>query len=267
MKSKITIFSLMLAMLFCSTAVVQAQNAGYKSDGTDMVLVEGGTFQMGSTDFDWTKPVHQVTVSDFYMSKYEVTQAQYKAIMGNNPSYFKGDNLPVENVSWYDAVNYCNKRSTKEGLTPYYTINETTVTRNWRANGYRLPTKAEWEYAAKGGKYKLSFTYSGSHNIDEVAWYEGNSGGQTYEVGQKEANVLGIYDMSGNVWEWCGDWYGNYGSNAVNNPLGPASGDRRVIRGGSWCNDADYCRCAGRSYCNPDIRYNGVGFRVVRSAE
>jgi formylglycine-generating enzyme required for sulfatase activity len=219
------------------------------------VLVPGGTFQMGSTtgiDNEW--PVHTVQVSSFYMGKYEVTQKEWMEIMGTNPSHFKGDTLPVENISWYDAVEYCNKRSLNEGLTPAYRIDKTrrdgnntneydevkwVVTWDRTMNGYRLPTEAEWEYAAKGGnKDPVAYEYAGSNDPNSIAWYTDNSGGKTHPVGTKAPNSLDLYDMSGNVWEWCWDWHGDYGSGAQTDPLGASSGTSHVTRGGSWYNTA-----------------------------
>ncbi len=217
-----------------------------------MVLVPAGTFMMGSVDgWEDEQPVHEVTISkSYYMGKYEVTQAEWAKVMGSNPSYFKGDNLPVECVSWNDVIDYCNKRSKAEGLTPCYRVSGDTVYWDFSANGYRLPTEAEWEWAARGaGKGRLDYEYGGSNDIDAVAWYDENSGWGTHPVGQKQANSLGIYDMSGNVSEWCWDLYG-------------AS---RVLRGGSWNNDAWYVRSADRSDSMPDIRYVSGGFRLVHS--
>lgn len=232
-----------------------------------MVYVEGGTFQMGSNSGDSDeKPVHSVTVSSFYIGKYEVTQKQWTEVMGSNPADFKGDNRPVESISWYQAVEFCNKLSQKEGLTPAYTINGRNVTCNWNANGYRLPTEAEWEFAARGGNKSKGFTYAGSNNIDEVAWYDSNSGSKTQAVGTKKANELGLYDMSGNVWEWCWDWYGSYSSGAKTNPRGP-SGSYRVLRGGSWYSSALYCRSAFRDGGGPDDGHDNSGFRLLRSSE
>lgn len=241
----------------------------------DMVLVEGGTFQMGGNDYvahDIEKPVHTVTVSSFYMSKYPVTQAEYQAVMGNNPSHFKGDQRPVDSVSWYEAVEYCNKRSEKEGLTPCYTIDGDDgddVTCNWEANGYRLPTEAEWEYAARGGKHNSPYKYSGSDNIDEVAWYRENSRSETHEVGKKKANVLGIHDMNGNVEEWCWDWFDEdyYSNSPENNPLGPASSGYRVLRGGTRNDYGCGCRNSKRASFRPGGRVRDWGFRVVRGGE
>jgi len=221
---KKTIIAIMLFTVLCA--------AGFAQNLPEIVMIriQGGTFQMGSNDGDNDeKPVHKVTVSGFYMSKFEVTQKQYSEVMGTNPSFFKGDKLPVDSVSWYDAVVFCNKLSIRSGLTPAYSIAGKTNPAEWGtvptsdngtwdavtivdgATGYRLPTEAQWEYAAKGGNGSPGyFTYSGSNNISDVAWYEDNSGDKTHEVGKKAPNILGLYDMSGNVWEFCWDWYGDY---------------------------------------------------------
>ena len=249
------------------------------------VYVEGGTFGMGTNDFSYAKPVHNVTLSSYYVAKTEVTQAQWKAVMGNNPSDFEGDNRPVECVSWYDAIFFCNKLSMMDKKTPVYSVNgktdpdtwnykpcnydsiNGTITMNIKANGYRLPTEAEWEFAAWGGKKRKGYKYSGSDNLSTVAWYDDNSGNQTHDVAKKSPNELGLYDMSGNVWEWCWDWYGSYGSNAQTNPVGAASGSYRVSRGGSWNLNANSCRVANRDYYYPHCRFNYLGFRLVRSAQ
>jgi formylglycine-generating enzyme required for sulfatase activity len=231
----------------------------------NFVRVEGGTFQMGSTANGSEKPIHTVTVKSFSISKYQVTQKEWQEVMGNNPSNFKGDNRPVEQVSWYEAVDYCNKRSIKEGLTPAYRGSGDNITCDWNANGYRLPTEAEWEFAAKGGtKEYLTTEYSGSNSVDAVAWYSGNSGNSTHPVGTKAANSLGIHDMSGNVWEWCWDWYGGYSSRSQTDPRGAVSGADRVLRGGSWDYSAAYVRSAGRVYSTPADRDYFIGFRLVR---
>ena len=216
-----------------------------------LVYVSGGTFTMGATteqsgeaDSD-ESPTHSVTVSSFYMGQTEVTQAQWKAVMGNNPSIFEGDNLPVENVTYEDAQAFCRELSRLTGKT------------------YRLPTEAEWEYAARGGNKSQGCKYSGSHSIDRVAWYDDNSGGKTHAVATKQANELGLYDMSGNVWEWCSDWKGSYSSSSQTNPKGASSGQYRVNRGGSWGNDARGCRVSYRNYNTPSNRSSNLGFRVV----
>jgi formylglycine-generating enzyme required for sulfatase activity len=234
------------------------------------IPVKGGTFTMGSPASEAGReadegPQHQVTVSGFYMGKYEVTQKEWRDVMGNNPSDFKGNDLPVEQVSWFDAVEYCNRRSVMEGLEPAYTISGHTVTWNRNANGYRLPTEAEWEYAAKGGgKDNPVFIYSGSNSVDAVAWYSSNSGGRTHPVGTKQANSLGLYDMSGNVWEWCWDWYGGYSSGSQTDPLGAATGSTRVVRGGAWSSGVMALRSARRGWTTPSYRYWYNGFRLVR---
>ncbi|MDR1277210.1 MAG: SUMF1/EgtB/PvdO family nonheme iron enzyme [Treponema sp.] len=232
----------------------------------NMVFVEGGTFQMGSTNGDSDeKPVHTVTVKSFYMGKYEVTQEEWTAVMGSNPSNFKGDNLPVEMVSWNEAVEYCNQLSLKEGLTPAYRGSVDSLVCNFNASGYRLPTEAEWEYAAKGGnKDYISYEYSGGKGVDGVAWYNGNSGGKTHPVGTKQPNSLGLYDMSGNVWEWCWDRFGNYRSGSQTDPAGASSETFRVYRGGSWSDGAAHMRSANRDYFIPFYRGNTHGFRLVR---
>jgi formylglycine-generating enzyme required for sulfatase activity len=232
----------------------------------NMVWVEGGTFQMGSTGGENDeKPVHSVTVKGFYMGKYEVTQKEWTAVMGNNPSYFKGDNLPVEQVSWNEAVEYCNRLSLKEGLTPCYRGSGNDITCNWDADGYRLPTEAEWEYAAKeGNQGYLIYEYAGSNSVDAVAWYT-DSGERTHPVGGKAPNSLGLYDMSGNVWEWCWDWYGAYTAGATQtDPRGAVAGADRVRRGGSWSNYAVHLRSANRSSSAPSNRYGDLGCRLAR---
>jgi formylglycine-generating enzyme required for sulfatase activity len=232
------------------------------------VRVEGGTFRMGSANGgdDDERPVHTVTLTSFYMGKYEVTQKEWVEIMGANPSHFKGDTLPVEQVSWHDAIEYCNKRSLREGLTPAYRGSGDSVTCDLSASGYRLPTEAEWEYAAKGGANGayLTYEYAGSNSVDGVGWYNGNSSRRTHPAGQKQPNDLGLYDMSGNVWEWCWDWYGNYPGGSQTDPVGPASGSRRVLRGGSWENSAPLLRSAHRGGDTPKNRYGIYGFRLVR---
>ncbi len=208
----------------------------------------GCTSEQGSDCDSDERPAHQVTVSDFYIGRYEVTQKEWREVMGSSPSYFKDcDNCPVENVSWEDIQQFLLKLNAKTGKT------------------YRLPTEAEWEYAARGGSSGRGYKYAGSNTIDEVAWYTSNSGGKTRPVGQKKSNELGLYDMSGNVWEWCWDWYGSYPSSAQTNPKGPNTGSGRVLRGGSWDCYPLLCRVADRLYGTPGDRVNVIGFRLSRT--
>jgi formylglycine-generating enzyme len=241
----------------------------------NFVFVEGGTFNNGTSD---------VTLSSFYIDKYELTQAEYQAVMGVNPSSFGGyPNRPVEQVSWFDAIEYCNRRSMQEGLTPCYSYstygtdpndwptgwntsyaNHTNVSCDWTANGYRLPTEMEWMFAAKGGNQSQGYTYSGSNTIGDVAWHGSNSGSRTHDVGELAANELGTFDMSGNVWEWVWDIYGFYPSGSQNNPTGANSGSDRVIRGGGWGSSAGYCTVSYRGFDFATGSYSGLGIRVVR---
>jgi formylglycine-generating enzyme required for sulfatase activity len=245
----------------------------------EMVRINGGTFTMGSfasevgRAADREGPQHRVTVSSFYMGKYPVTQKEYQEVMGTNPSNFKGDNLPVETVSWYDAVNYCNRLSQREGLTPAYTINGTNVTWNSNANGYRLPTEAEWEYACRAGTTTPFSTgnnittsqanYNGNYPYDNNA--KGTYREKTTAVGSFSQNPWGLYDMHGNVYEWCWDWYDAYKPDAQTDPRGASSGSGRVIRGGGWFSNAPLLRSAYRGSNTPSSRYNNIGFRLVRN--
>ena len=219
----------------------------------NMVYVSGGTFTMGGTSeqgsdiYDDEKPTHSVTLSSYYVCKYEVTQALWRAVMGSNPSNFKGDNLPVENVSWDDCQTFINRLNSYTG------------------RNFRLPTEAEWEFAARGGNYSRHYKYSGSNYIGDVAWYGDNSGNRTHPVGTKQPNELGLYDMSGNVYEWCSDWYGSYSSYSQSNPTGPNSGSFRVLRGGSWRGSARFCRSSDRSSGSPGGRDYDLGLRLVLS--
>ena len=218
-----------------------------------MVYVSGGTFTMGATSeqgsdaWDDEKPTHSVTVSGFYICKYEVTQALWQAVMGSNPSKWKGDNLPVEMVSWNDCQSFIRKLNALTG------------------KNFRLPTEAEWEFAARGGNNSRRYKYAGSNNIGDVAWYTDNSGSKTHVVGTKSPNELGIYDMSGNVWEWCQDWKGSYSSASQTNPTGASSGSYRVLRGGSWDSSAWLLRSSLRYGGAPDYRFGDRGLRLVLS--
>lgn len=210
-----------------------------------MIHVDGGTFRMGSNSgYPDEKPVHNVTLTDFMIGETVVTQALWKAVMGNNPSYNEGDNLPVENVSWNDCQEFIER------------LNSITGQR------FHLPTEAQWEYAARGGSKSQGYIYSGSDNLDISAWYGCNSVNHTHVVNTKVPNEIGLYDMSGNVWEWCLDWHGNYQSSSLNNPTGPYSGLNRVKRGGSYNNPAAFCRVSSRSSMNPSEK-SSCGFRLA----
>lgn len=239
-------------------AIQSRNNVSYSNgvlnvDGVtyDMIMVKAGTFTMGATSemkdpSSFEKPTHQVTLTnDYYIGKTEVTQALWKAVMGNSPSYFNGDNLPVESVSWNDCQEFIFKLNSMSG------------------QNFRLPTEAEWEFAARGGNNSNHYQYSGSNKLGDVAWYDGNSGNKTHTVETKQPNELGIYDMSGNVYEWCSDWFGNYSSSSLTNPTGPNSGSGRVNRGGSWVNDAGLCRSSFRSGSTPGYSSRNLGLRLV----
>jgi len=307
MKTKCSVIFFIIAMTTmagfsagaCSGKSGGGVNETTSSTGIVMVQIPGGSFQMGQNG-DGTsgnvEPVHRVTLTGFSIGKYEVTQEQWQAVMGSNPSNFKTNaaegeiqgRRPVEMVSWYDALVFCNKLSIAEGLTPAYSIlmggeaktdpadwgtvpvgnnatwNAVTITGN--STGYRLPTEAQWEYAAKGGRlagkpYKIC---AGSDTVDDVAWYSGNSGSKTHEVGKKAANELGLYDMNGNVYEWCWDWFGTYPGTVETNPLGASSGSYRVLRSESWGDSAAGVRSAIRLSNDPYHRGRHIGFRLLR---
>ena len=219
----------------------------------EMVKVEAGSFNMGATPemkspYEVEKPVHRVTLTNnYYIGKYEVTQALWQAVMGSNPSHFKGDALPVEQVSWKDCQKFITKLNRLTG------------------KNFRLPTEAEWEYAARGGNKSRGYRYSGSNTIDDVAWYENDALSQTHPVGTKQPNELEIYDMTGNVMEWCQDWYGSYSSSPQVNPTGAASGSYRVVRGGGWSDSARGCRTSDRDFISPGGRSSDLGLRLVLS--
>jgi formylglycine-generating enzyme required for sulfatase activity len=225
-----------------------------------MVAVEGGTFSMGATSEqglganDWERPVHYVTLSDFSIGQTEVTQELWQAVMGSNPSYYTSDSqLPVERVSWNSCQDFIEQLNQLTGET------------------FRLPTEAEWEFAARGGNKSQKYRYSGSSNIQDVAWFwnsipsqqVGTLGYGTQPVATKAPNELGLYDMSGNVWEWCQDWYGTYSSDDQINPTGPSWGSFRIFRGGSWSRSSESCRVAYRNYTYPSTSDDTMGFRLA----
>lgn len=275
MHNKTGLWMIRTCILFLAFVYLAWPGCGYAQEAADaMIRVEGGSFLMGKElnlrpGGDETKPVHQVAVRSFQIGKYEVTFDEYDAYCQyvgrkkpSDNSWGRGQR-PVINVTWYDAVDYCNWRSRQEGLTPAYQgIGKDTVC-DFSVNGYRLPTEAEWEYAARGGLKSGGFYYSGSNNPDDVAWWNGEI--RSRPVGQKKANELGLYDMSGNVWEWCWDRYGRYPDTAAVNPAGPSAGNYRVMRGGCW--DGSRVLVFWRFPGIPsDDEYN-LGFRLARTAQ
>jgi len=281
----------MRRFLLLFTASIVAASAWAQQEPDQLVLVEGGTFKHPKSNYHGK----DVTVADFLIGKYEVTQKEWTEVMGSNPSKFTGDNLPVETVSWYDSVEYCNRRSLKEGLKPCYQIDKEKkdpnndnemddvkwiITINAGANGYRLPTEAEWEYAAGGGRMSKGYTYSGGNDVDKVAWYYRNSGdkilhglwnwpmlernnNKTKPVGGKEPNELGLHDMSGNVREWCWDTYREQPT-AADAPPSLAHGGR-VWKGGGWIGGDFCCEPSFRAGYEANGRGPDQGFRVCRS--
>ena len=266
----------------------------------DMILVSGGSFRMGNArETPNERPVHTVTLRSFLMGKREVTQGEYFEVIGELPSNFKTNaddespdgwmRLPVEQVSWYHALVFCNRLSIKEKLNPVYRIAGSTNPDDWGrvpsensvewnnvemisgADGYRLPTESEWEFAARGGGLSGNFNFSGHNNPDNVAWYFDNSEFKVREVGKKAPNELGLHDMSGNVMEWCWDWFGSYTSGAKDNPTGPPTSRNptlvqyRVIRGGAWSVAEIFCRTVYRHNNTPSYFATNLGFRVVRT--
>ena len=224
----------------------------YNAKIIEMVFVEGGEFVQGSLKEDDEKPMHTTYVNDFFIGKFEITQRQWKIIMGSNPSFFDYcEECPVENVSWKDVESFIQMLNAETGMN------------------YRLPTESEWEYAAKGGNKSMDYVFSGGDNPDEVGWYKGNNKQQTRKPGLKKPNELGIFDMSGNVMEWCNDWYSQsyYNQSPYKNPTGPPGGIHKVIRGGSWNTGKMDIRAANRSYASRGGKYDDLGFRLARDAD
>jgi sulfatase modifying factor 1 len=244
-----------------------------------MVKVEGGTFKMGSKNSDNAadndeQKEHTVTVKEFEICKFEVTVWQWEQYVKANklkmppkPVWGWQDNYPINNITWNEVIDYCNWLSKKENLEPVYTQQGPNVSCDFTKNGYRLPTEAEWEYAAKGGKKSKETRYSGSNNPNQIAWHKANSKASPHTIGTKLPNELGIYDMSGNVWEWCWDWYNKdyYTIEDNKNPKGPVMGERKSVRGGSWDSKLNYMRPANRISTLPSKTHEFYGFRVARS--
>jgi formylglycine-generating enzyme required for sulfatase activity len=253
-----------------------------------MVRVPAGVFQMGSPDndskdaFDSEKPQHAVRLDGYWLADTPVTQALWQAVMGANPAHFQGQQRPVEQVSWFDAVVFCNTLSQRTGRSPAYRTPESKpygwdgkfwtlpnsgeVHLNLKSDGFRLPTEAEWEHAAREGA-DADFRYCGSDLPDQVGWYAANSGEETHDVALLLPNALGLYDLSGNVYEWCEDWRGDYSTDPLENPRGPEKGLSRVIRGGHWGLTLRNCRPASRNYGGPGYRRNFIGFRLALSLQ
>lgn len=221
-----------------------------------MVKVEGGVFTMGANMGDTALnnefPVHQVALSDYYICSTEVTQELWTAVMGSNPSYYQGPNLPVDSVTWGDCQTFIN-------------VLNSLLASQLNGMSFRLPTEAEWEYAARGGKKSEGYLYSGGNTLSLVGWFLDNGNEQTHPVASLLPNELGIYDMSGNVWEWCSDWHSTYSSEDQINPTGPSDGTQRIRRGGSWCNDTVNCRIPRRAYAVPEYSGRHLGLRLVLS--
>lgn len=260
-KHLFNVFVLLIAMPAFVWAQQQPDSVTITVEGVSfkMICVQGGTFTMGATSeqgsdaYDDEQPVHKVTLSTYYIGETEVTQELWKAVMGNNPSHFVSLNHPVEEVSWDDCQKFIIK------------LNQLT------GKNFRLPTEAEWEFAARGGMKSVGYRYSGSNDIHDVAWFADNAYLKsdnspdygTHDVKTQIPNELGIYDMSGNVWEWCSDWYGNYSSASRTNPQGASAYSYRVVRGGSWYSNAKYCRSSCRGISSPSYRFSILGFRLV----
>jgi formylglycine-generating enzyme required for sulfatase activity len=241
--------SLVLTVERAAASPAGGQGVAGPLPGMTFVTLPAGSFQMGSTTGDEDeKPVHKVTLSSFALMTTEVTQVQWRAVMGDNPSYFKGDDLPVENVSWNDVQDFLRKLNQRDP-----------------GKGYRLPTEAEWEYACRAGSTARWCFGDNESQLGDYAWYIANADGRTHPVGRKRANAWGLFDMHGNVWEWCQDWYGNYPSGDLTNPAGPTSGTYRVIRGGTWYSYSSSARCASRNTVTPPARYYAIGFRCART--
>jgi formylglycine-generating enzyme required for sulfatase activity len=240
--------------------------------GVDMIWAPSGEFMMGDNGLEDATPARAVKITGFYMDAFEVSQAAYEALMGNNPAKYKNPDHPVEQLGWFGALKYCNMRSLKEGLTPCYDLENLSC--DFSANGYRLPTEAEWEYACRAGSDTDYSFGSRASDLLGAGWFEGNARNTTQAVGQKKANPWGLYDMHGNVQEWCNDTYSEtyYAEAPGQDPCNFIAGDERVLRGGSWADDEESCRSAARYSEAPGLSdvcfgYDAYGFRCVQRVE
>ena len=270
--SQLTLSLILLVYILLAFSTSRAFPADLRTEiiqEIKLITIPAGTFVMGTrdTDDEWfshSRPVREVRLDSFQLSVYEITQAQYEKVMGNNPSLMKGDDSrPVDQVSWFDAAAFCNKLSELAGLMPCYDIRNRSCI--FSRNGFRLPTEAEWEYACRAGTNTRYYTGNSEGNLDLAGWYRANSQGTTHPVGQKEPNAWGLFDMHGNVWEWCNDWQGSYNDCKNVNPRGPNLGYSRVLRGGGWHYPAPGCCSAYRHRAKPEYRLSAVGFRIARS--
>jgi len=272
-----------ILLLFSAVLVMTVTLSAKANIPDEFILIKGGSFTMGSPakepERQSDEKEHQVSVRYFYLARSSVTQREYRALMGENPSENIGDNLPVESVTWFEAVRYCNARSTKEGLTPAYTIDGENVSWNYEAAGYRLPTEAEWEYACRA-ETKTPFNTGNSitdkqancynrygYNNDSSGQITGGSKGSAVPVNSYPPNRWGLYDMHGNTADWCWDWYGEYGAAAQTNPQGPIDGTLKVYRGGGWNDFPKHIRSAYRAALPPENASFNLGFRLARNAQ
>ena len=271
MKSYIKIISILFGIMIATQISSSPSPEVIKTkSGIEMVKISAGTFMMGGKEGDVDEKPHKVTLDSFYMDKYLITQEEFEKAMKGNPSRWKGAKNPVEQMRWSDAVKYCNARSSLEGIQPCYSLK--TWECNYNANGYRLPTEAEWEYACRAGTKTPHYFGDDPAKLKNYAWFKENSGGRPRPVGQKLPSLWGLYDMYGNVWEWCNDFYkvDYYKESPENNPKGPKTGKTKVLRGGCWNSSADECRSSYRYNENPGFAdvcfgYDIYGFRCVKN--